>query len=56
MNIIIFLIAISLIVAAGFLFAFFWAIKYNQFDDVHTPSMRILLEDDMVDSNINESN
>jgi len=49
MNIILVLIIVSLLVAAGFLTAFFWAVKSGQYDDDHTPSMRILLEDDMVD-------
>jgi cbb3-type cytochrome oxidase maturation protein len=48
MKIIIFLIIISLIVAVGFLFAFFWAVRHGQYEDSHTPSMRILLEDDML--------
>lgn len=45
MYIIIFLILISLFVALGFLFAFFWAVKDGQFEDDVTPAMRILLDD-----------
>ena len=37
-----------MIVAGGFLFAFFWAIKDGQYDDDYTPSMRILVDDDML--------
>ena len=48
MKIILFLIMISLIVAGGFLAAFFWAVKDGQYDDDFTPSMRILIDDDMV--------
>lgn len=48
MQIIVFLIVISLIIAGGFLFAFFWAVKDGQYEDDYTPSMRILLEDDML--------
>lgn len=48
MQIIVFLIVISLIVAGGFLFAFFWAVRDGQYEDDYTPSMRILLDDDML--------
>ncbi len=48
MKIIILLILISLIVAGGFLFAFFWAVKDGQFDDDVTPAMRILVDDEDV--------
>lgn len=47
MQIIVLLIALSLIVAVGFLFAFFWAVKDGQYDDDYTPSMRLLVDDDM---------
>lgn len=47
MKIILFLIAISLSVAIGFLISFFWAIKNDQFSDDSTPPYRPLLEDDM---------
>lgn len=45
MEVIFILIILSLIVAAGFLAAFFWAVKSGQFDDSFTPSIRILFED-----------
>jgi cbb3-type cytochrome oxidase maturation protein len=45
MKIIILLIAISLLVALGFLGAFFWAVKDGQYDDEYTPSVRILFDD-----------
>ena len=48
MQILVFLIAISLLVAGGFLAAFFWAVKDGQYDDDYTPSMRILVDDDML--------
>ena len=51
MIIIVFLIVISLLIAGGFLAAFFWAVKDGQFDDEVTPSMRILIDDDMIDKN-----
>ncbi|MBK8516933.1 MAG: cbb3-type cytochrome oxidase assembly protein CcoS [Saprospiraceae bacterium] len=49
MNVIFYLIIISLVVAAGFLAAFFWAVRDGQYDDEYTPGMRILLDDDMID-------
>jgi len=42
------LIIISLLIAGGFLFAFFWAVSNGQYDDDYTPSMRILIDDDML--------
>jgi cbb3-type cytochrome oxidase maturation protein len=49
MQVILYLIIISLIVAGGFLAAFFWAVKDGQYDDEYTPSVRILIDDDMKD-------
>ena len=46
MGVIIFLILFSLIVALIFLGAFFWAVKSGQFDDPHTPSIRMLFDND----------
>lgn len=46
MNIIYFLIGCSLLLASGFLGAFFWAQKSGQNEDLHTPAIRILLDDD----------
>lgn len=43
------LIGISLIVALGFLFAFFWAVRKGQYEDDYTPSVRILFEDESID-------
>lgn len=45
MKIIFLLILLSLIVALGFLAAFFWAVKSGQYDDDFTPSIRILFDD-----------
>ncbi len=45
MEIIFVLILVSLIIALGFLAAFFWAVKSGQYDDDYTPSIRILFED-----------
>jgi cbb3-type cytochrome oxidase maturation protein len=43
------LIIISLSVAVGFLVAFLWAVKSNQYEDDYTPSVRILFDDKKVE-------
>lgn len=45
MEVIFILILVSLVIAIGFLCAFFWAVKSGQYDDDYTPSVRILLDD-----------
>lgn len=45
MHIIFFMIGISLLMAVGFLGAFLWSMRSGQQDDLYTPSMRMLLED-----------
>ncbi len=45
MSVILLLIPLSLGVAAGFLGAFFWAVRSGQYEDTVTPSMRLLLEE-----------
>jgi cbb3-type cytochrome oxidase maturation protein len=45
MSVIIVLIAFSICVAGGFLIAFLWAVRSGQYEDPHTPSIRILFED-----------
>ena len=46
MNILFALIPISLALLAAAVWAFFWAVKSGQFDDMDTPAVRILLDDD----------
>ncbi len=46
MKIILLLLVVSLILAIGFLIAFFWAVKSGQYDDDYTPSIRMLFEDE----------
>jgi len=46
MNVIFILIAVSLLVAIGFLVSFIWSIRNGQFDDEYTPSVRILFDDE----------
>lgn len=45
MNVIYFLIPVSLLFAGAFLWAFIWAVRSGQYDDTHTPSMRVLLDE-----------
>ncbi len=48
MDIIIVMLAISLVLSVGFLCAFLWATKNNQFEDLVTPSWRAIFEDKSV--------
>ena len=50
MNVIILLIVAGGMVAAGFLVAFFWAVRTGQFDDTTTPPIRILLDEPQKDA------
>ena len=45
MSVIIILIIISVLVAGGFLTAFFWAVKSGQYDDTFSPSVRMLFDE-----------
>jgi cbb3-type cytochrome oxidase maturation protein len=47
MEIIFILILISLVLAVGFLTAYFWATKNGQFDDDCTPAIRMLFDDEL---------
>jgi len=46
MSIIFFMIGISLLLALGFLGAFIWSMRSGQQDDLYTPALRMLLDDD----------
>lgn len=50
------LIIISLIIAIGFLISFLWAVKTNQFEDDYTPSVRILFEDETINTDKTNTN
>ncbi|PIY08972.1 MAG: cbb3-type cytochrome oxidase assembly protein CcoS [Flexibacter sp. CG_4_10_14_3_um_filter_32_15] len=52
MQVLIVLVICSLVVALGFLAAFFWSVKDNQYEDTYTPSMRILFDDNEVAQDI----
>ena len=55
MNVILILILASLAVALAFLGAFIWAVRSGQFDDTHTPSMRILMDEKKPSPHISRS-
>lgn len=42
------LISISILVALVFFFLFIRAVKKGQYDDSHTPAVRMLFEDELV--------
>lgn len=44
MSVIYLLIPLSIVIAAGFLIAFIWAVRSGQFEDTYTPSVRMLWE------------
>jgi len=45
MSVILLLIPLSVVIAAGFLGAFFWAVRSGQYEDTATPSLRVLTEE-----------
>ncbi len=49
MSVIFVLIAVSMVVAGGFLIGFLWAVKKGQYDDHYSPSVRILFEDQEIE-------
>ncbi len=57
MNIIFMLIIVSLFIAILFFILFIRSVKTGQFDDVYTPSVRMLFEDEFVkDKDVNKTN
>jgi cbb3-type cytochrome oxidase maturation protein len=48
MNIIYMLLGVSVVVALIFFIAFIVSVKKGQYDDVYTPSVRMLFEDELV--------
>lgn len=47
MSVIFILVGASLLIAIGFLIAFLWSVKTNQFEDDYTPSVRILFDNEI---------
>ena len=54
MKIVLLLIILSLLVAGGFLMAFFWAVRSGQYDDGYTPSIRILYDEEGISKSDNK--
>ena len=48
MNIIYLLLTVSVIVAIFFFVIFIFSVRKGQYDDVYTPSVRMLFEDEIV--------
>ncbi|TDE30401.1 MULTISPECIES: cbb3-type cytochrome oxidase assembly protein CcoS [Flavobacterium] len=52
MSVIYLLISISILVAIVFFIAFIRAVKKGQYDDDYTPSVRMLFDDELIQSKI----
>ena len=50
MSVIYLLISISIVLAIGFFIAFILAVKTGQYDDDYTPSVRMLFDDELLNS------
>lgn len=46
MSILYLLIPLALLLLGGAVWAFFWAVGSGQFDDLDTPALRVVLDDD----------
>lgn len=47
MNVLYFLVPLALLLAGVGVAAFVWSVRTGQFDDVDTPGVRVLLEDEL---------
>ena len=54
MSVIFILIITSLLVAAGFLISFLWAVRSGQYEDDYSSSVRILIDNDVNNNNTNK--
>lgn len=45
MSVILILVIVGIVVAGAFLGGFIWAVKSGQYDDMYSPSVRILFDD-----------
>jgi cbb3-type cytochrome oxidase maturation protein len=50
------LIGLSLIVALIFLFLYIWSVKDGQYDDGHTPAIRMLFDDNEIEEQKEKTN
>lgn len=46
MNILLLLVPLSLVLLGAAIWAFFWAVRRGQFDDLDTPPLDMLIDDD----------
>ncbi len=46
MNILYFLVPLALLLAGSGVWAFVWSVRNGQFEDVETPAIRMLFEDE----------
>lgn len=46
MSILYLLIPLALLLLGGAVWAFFWAVGSGQFDDLDTPAVRVIMDDD----------
>ncbi len=53
MEIIYWLIPLSIVILIGAIYLFFWAVKDGQFDDLESPAVSILFDDDL-ELNVNK--
>ena len=50
------MIPLAILLAFGFLFAFLWAVRQGQFDDLVSPAHRILFDDETENKTQNQTN
>jgi len=56
MSAIYIMVGASLLLAIGFLIAFIWSVKTNQYEDDYTPSVRMLFDNTTKQENKQEIN
>ena len=56
MSAIFIMIGASLLLAIGFLIAFIWSVRSNQYEDDYTPSVRMLFDNTTVQETKQETN
>lgn len=53
MEIVYFILPLALLFAGGAVWAFFWAARKGQFDDLDTPPFRVLMDDEHHPTSVN---
>ena len=53
MNVVWFLLPVSIFLGIAFLVAFIWSVRKGQLDDMETPAYRMLLDDENTNTNTN---